>query len=34
MPVPRFLFWTFLGKTLKMLLFAYAGASSLKWLFK
>jgi membrane protein YqaA with SNARE-associated domain len=34
MPVPRFLFWTFLGKTLKMLLFAYAGASSLNWLFK
>lgn len=33
-PIPRFLFWTFLGKTLKMLLFAYAGASSLNWLFK
>jgi membrane protein YqaA with SNARE-associated domain len=32
-PVQRFLFWCFIGKTLKMLLFAYAGASSLNWLF-
>jgi membrane protein YqaA with SNARE-associated domain len=32
-PVPRFLFWCFIGKTLKMLVFAYAGASSLNWLF-
>jgi membrane protein YqaA with SNARE-associated domain len=28
----RFLFWCWLGKTLKMLAFAYAGASSLNWL--
>lgn len=32
MPVPHFLFLCFFGKTLKMLLFAYAGASSLEWL--
>lgn len=32
MPVPRFLFFTWIGKTLKMLLFAYAGASSLNWI--
>jgi membrane protein YqaA with SNARE-associated domain len=32
MPVTRFLFWCWVGKTLKMLLFAYAGASSLNWL--
>lgn len=31
-PVLSFLFFTFLGKTLKMLLLAYAGASSLNWL--
>jgi membrane protein YqaA with SNARE-associated domain len=31
-PVPSFLFFTFIGKTLKMLILAYAGASSLKWL--
>lgn len=34
MPVARFLFWCWVGKTLKMLLFAYAGASSLRWLFR
>ena len=33
-PVVSFLFFTFLGKTLKMLLLAYAGASSLNWLLK
>jgi membrane protein YqaA with SNARE-associated domain len=33
MPVKRFLFWCWIGKTLKMLLFAYAGASSVNWLF-
>jgi membrane protein YqaA with SNARE-associated domain len=32
-PVTRFLFWCWLGKTAKMLLFAYAGASSLNWIF-
>jgi membrane protein YqaA with SNARE-associated domain len=32
-PVQRFLFWCWIGKTLKMLVFAYAGASSLNWLF-
>ncbi|MDF1499437.1 MAG: VTT domain-containing protein [Anaerolineales bacterium] len=32
MSIPRFLFWAFLGKTLKMLLFAYAGAFSVDWL--
>ena len=32
MPLPRFLFWCFLGKTLKMLAFAYTGAYSIDWL--
>jgi membrane protein YqaA with SNARE-associated domain len=32
MPLSQFLLWTFLGKTLKMLLIAYAGAASLDWL--
>ncbi len=32
MPMGPFLLWAFIGKTLKMLLFAYAGASSLDWL--
>lgn len=32
MGIPRFLLWAFLGKTLKMLLFAYAGAFSIDWL--
>lgn len=32
MPLPSFLFWTWIGKTLKMLLFAYAGAQSIDWL--
>ena len=31
-PVGRFLFFCGIGKILKMLIFAYAGASSLKWL--
>jgi membrane protein YqaA with SNARE-associated domain len=30
-PVTQFLFFCWLGKTLKMLLFAYLGASSLRW---
>lgn len=30
--LPRFLVWVWLGKTLKMLVFAYAGAYSLEWL--
>ncbi len=28
----RFLFWVWVGKTLKMLVFAYAGAYSIEWL--
>ncbi len=32
MPVGTFLFWTWIGKTLKMLVIAYAGAASLNWL--
>ncbi len=33
MPVRKFLFWTWIGETIKMLVFAYAGASSLKSIF-
>ncbi|MGD8751734.1 MAG: VTT domain-containing protein, partial [Anaerolineales bacterium] len=33
MSLPRFLFWAWLGVTLKMFLFAWAGASSLSWIF-
>ena len=33
MPVGKFLFWTWIGETLKMLAFAFAGASSLKSIF-
>lgn len=32
MPLTKFLFWTWLGKTLKMMAFAVAGASSAPWL--
>jgi uncharacterized membrane protein YdjX (TVP38/TMEM64 family) len=32
MPIRMFLFWVWIGKTLKMLLFAYAGAASIDWL--
>ncbi|MCK4693011.1 MAG: VTT domain-containing protein [Anaerolineales bacterium] len=32
MPVQIFFFWAWIGKTLKMLLFAYAGAASVDWL--
>lgn len=32
MPVPSFLLWTWLGKTLKMLAFALAGAYSATWI--
>ncbi len=32
MPVWKFLLWAWIGKTIKMLLFAYAGASSIGWL--
>ena len=32
MPVFQFLLWAFIGKVLKMLLFAYAGAASINWL--
>ena len=31
-PVTRFLFFCWIGKTIKMLLFAYAGATSLRLL--
>lgn len=31
MPVYRFLFWCWLGKVLKMLVFAYAGVSIINW---
>jgi membrane protein YqaA with SNARE-associated domain len=34
MPISRFLFFCWIGKTLKMLMFAYAGASSLSWFSK
>jgi membrane protein YqaA with SNARE-associated domain len=34
MPLPKFLFWTCIGKTLKMGLFAYAGAHSIFWLMR
>jgi membrane protein YqaA with SNARE-associated domain len=33
MPVGKFLFWTWIGETIKMFAFAYAGASSLKSIF-
>jgi len=33
MPVGKFLFWTWIGETIKMLAFAIAGSSSLKSLF-
>jgi membrane protein YqaA with SNARE-associated domain len=32
MPAWKFLLWCFLGKTLKMLIFAYTGAYSVDWL--
>lgn len=32
MSIARFLLWAFIGKTLKMVLFAYAGAFSINWL--
>lgn len=32
LPLGPFLFWVFIGKALKMLLFAYAGASSFSWI--
>ena len=32
MPIYEFLFWAWIGKTLKMFLFAYAGATSADWL--
>ena len=32
MPVSRFLFWAWIGKTLKMLIFALAGAHSVDWI--
>ncbi len=33
MPVGKFLFWTWIGETIKMLAFAYAGSSSIKSIF-
>ena len=32
MPIGSFLLWTWLGKTLKMLVFAFAGAASIDWI--
>jgi uncharacterized membrane protein YdjX (TVP38/TMEM64 family) len=32
MPIARFLVWVWVGKLLKMLLFAYAGSASIDWL--
>jgi uncharacterized membrane protein YdjX (TVP38/TMEM64 family) len=32
MPVPKFLAWVWVGKVLKMLVFAYAGSASIDWL--
>ena len=32
MPIRSFLLWTWLGKTLKMLIFAFAGAGSIDWI--
>jgi membrane protein YqaA with SNARE-associated domain len=34
MPVYRFLLWAWIGKTIKMLIFAYAGAGSADWVLK
>jgi uncharacterized membrane protein YdjX (TVP38/TMEM64 family) len=31
MPVTRFLFWCWIGKTLKMILIAYLGAQAINW---
>lgn len=33
MPLGRFLFWAWIGETVKMFIFAFAGSSSLEWLF-
>lgn len=32
MPIPKFLLWCWIGETLKMFIFAIAGATSLNWL--
>jgi hypothetical protein len=32
MPIAKFLAWVWVGKLLKMLLFAYAGSASIDWL--
>ena len=34
MPLPKFLFWCWIGETIKMLIIAYAGASSLAQIIK
>ena len=34
MPVGKFLLWAWVGKTIKMFIFAYAGATSADWLRK
>lgn len=31
MPTPKFLFWCWIGETIKMFLFAYAGFSAITW---
>jgi uncharacterized membrane protein YdjX (TVP38/TMEM64 family) len=33
MPLGRFLIWAWIGETIKMFIFAFAGSSSLDWLF-
>ena len=34
MPIRRFLFWCWIGETVKMLYFSFAGAASLDWILK
>lgn len=34
MPIARFFLWCWIGVTLKMIVFAYVGSSSLKWIFQ
>ena len=34
MPIRRFLFWCWIGETVKMLYFSYAGAASFDWILK
>ncbi len=34
MPVLKFLLWAWIGKTIKMFIFAYAGANSIEWIIR